>query len=184
EIDYFYMNINKVGLLPGILFSCNFPVHGNNSLFIYYPLIESLNWKAENWDGVTTEKNTDNTVVNIGFKDSNSEMIVRDWNPDSRIGRIAGIKLEYDAVGNQIKFPELNITSKNIKNWQKLALKKAIFNSKSDIVSTSRFNSSGAVGLNTNSSTSSSGSQSASGVGGGMNGSGSSGGNGGGGKEN
>lgn len=186
EIDYFYMNINTVGLLPGVLFSCNFPVHGNNSLFIYYPLIESLNWKAENWDGVTTEKNTGNTVINIGFKDSNSEMIVRDWNPDSRLGKRAGIKIVYDPVGNIVKFPELNLSTRDMKGWQKLALKKSIFsrNQKGNV--SSRQAASGATNMNSNTGISSSGSQSASGVGGGMSGNGSSGGSGsgGGGKEN
>ncbi|MEN8221903.1 MAG: DUF6600 domain-containing protein [Acidobacteriota bacterium] len=183
EIDYFYMNIDTVGLLAGISFR--------------QPAMESLPWERiyygtefpDIWDirnDKTDPPPSDNIIDSSGktIVNLNAENIKRDWNPDSRIGRIAGIKLDYDSAGNRIKFPELNLTSKNIKNWQKLALKKMKFNSKSNIVSNSKFNSSGAVGLNTSSSTSSSGSQTSSGhFGGGMSGNGNSGGGGSGGGE-
>ncbi len=185
EIDYFYMNFASVGLLPEYLFSTNFPKHSESSdIVVQMVTIKSDKSIIKNKKGVSTIVNSKQTTINKNIKNLNSEKINRDWNPDSRLGRRAGIKLEYDTTRNRTKFPGLKLTSKNMKAWQKLALKKAIFRSKANIVSNSKFTSGGATGMNSNSATSSSGTQSSSGhVGGGMSGNGSSGGSGNGGGE-
>ncbi len=181
EIDYFYMNINAVGLLPGILFSSNIPC---SNKFIHYPSPTTIpvNTNSKNSDGVSSVPATETIFIGKNISNLNSEKIVRDWNPDARLGRRAGIKIVYDPAGNIVKFPELNISTKNMKEWQKLALKKSIFSRNQKGNASSRMAASGTTNMNSNTGISSSGSQSV--VGGGMDGSGSSGGSGGGGKEN
>lgn len=185
EIDYYYMNFASVGLLPEFHFSTNFPKHSESSEITGPPAKTNPEKSiSKNTKGISTIINSKRSTISRNMTKLNSEKIKRDWNPDSRLVRRAGIKLEYDSRGNRISLPDLKITSKNIKGWQKLTLKKAIFNSKGNIVSISKFTSSGASIMNNNTSTSSSGSSSSSGhVGGGMSGNGSSGGSGNGGGE-
>ena len=184
EIDYFYMNIDSIGLLPGYLFATNFPrSYSPYDRYMTEIVLPEQN-NEKNVDGIISAKITESSGNGNKITDSNIVKIERDWNPDARLGRRAGIKIVYDPAGNIVKFPELNISTKNMKGWQKLALKKSIFSRNQKGNPYSRQASSGVTNMNSSTGISSSGSQSASGVGGGMNGSGSSGGSGGGGKEN
>ncbi len=184
EIDYFYMNIDSIGLLPGYLFSTNFPIPSGDPSVINLPIAKPSNSIAKNIDGVSTKVGAETTITSKNIANLSYEKIGRDWNPDSRLGKRAGIKIVYDPVENVVKFPKLKVSTRDMKGWQKLALKRSIFSSSHKRNISSIYGGSVNTSMGSNITGSSSGSQSASGVGGGMSGSGGSGGNGGGGKEN
>jgi len=130
RIDYYYMNIDTIGLLTGVSFwqpaMESICFESPNQYIKEYPVISEYGTGKHAGTIRNSEiKTSDRSIANLNY-----ESIKRDWNPDSKLTARAGIQFEYDTQGNQIRFPDLNLTSKTMNSRQRIGLKRAVSGSR------------------------------------------------------
>ena len=69
----------------------------------------------------STKANTPQKVVSrsmgirsMAFETTTSSLRFRDWNPDIRVARRAGVSINYSSRSNEVRCPELNMTSRQV----------------------------------------------------------------------
>jgi hypothetical protein len=73
--------------------------------------------KKVNPSGVVPHENVSRQPESMNFKVLRSNRFTsrfRDWNPDVKVARRAGISIRYSSRSNEVRCPELNISSKHV----------------------------------------------------------------------
>lgn len=84
-------------------------------------------------------------IRSVAFEPKASSVRFRDWNPDMKVARRAGISIKYASRSNEVRCPELNMTSRHVTGSRGYSGPRIRLTSRGSVVSTASYGSMSSV---------------------------------------